>query len=102
MEMNKLVNLSKINKGAVLNAYCCLNYKKSRGSNGYARFDVRFPDKNDKSVQTRKKTSSHDRFTEEVKVRITFYASFTWLQNIFEIILFIAPSQNISRCYVNL
>ena len=25
----------------------------SRGSNGYARIDVRFPDKNDKSVQTR-------------------------------------------------
>ena len=28
-----------------------------RGSNGYARIDVRFPDKNDKSVQTRYKTS---------------------------------------------
>ena len=26
---------------------------KTRGSNGYARFDVHFPDKNDKSVQTR-------------------------------------------------
>ena len=25
----------------------------TRGSNGYARIDVRFPDKNDKSVQTR-------------------------------------------------
>ena len=25
----------------------------SRGSNGYARIDVRFPDKNDKLVQTR-------------------------------------------------
>ena len=25
----------------------------SRGSNGYAQIDVRFPDKNDKSVQTR-------------------------------------------------
>ena len=25
----------------------------SRGSNGYARIDVRFSDKNDKSVQTR-------------------------------------------------
>ena len=28
-------------------------YLKTRGSNGYARIDVRFPDKNDKSVQTR-------------------------------------------------
>ena len=25
----------------------------ARGSNGYARIDVRFPDKNDKLVQTR-------------------------------------------------
>ena len=25
----------------------------TRGSNGYAQIDVRFPDKNDKSVQTR-------------------------------------------------
>ena len=25
----------------------------TRGSNGYARIDVRFPDKNDKLVQTR-------------------------------------------------
>ena len=28
-------------------------FQVSRGSNGYARIDVRFPDKNDKLVQTR-------------------------------------------------
>ena len=48
----------------------------SRGSNGYARIDVRFSDKNDKSVQIRLKTSVRDRFTEEMMVRITFFASF--------------------------
>ena len=33
----------------VLDVVCAV----SRGSNGYAQIDVRFPDKNDKSVQTR-------------------------------------------------
>ena len=49
-----------------------------------------------------KRQVSVDRFPEEVKVRITFYTSFSWVTNIFEIILFTAPSQNASRCYVNL
>ena len=36
------------------------NYSTSRGSNGYARIDVRFPDKNDKLVQTRYMTRVHE------------------------------------------
>ena len=48
-----------------------------------------------------KRQVSVDRFPEEMKVRTTFYAFFSVLQNIFEIILFTAPSQNICRCYVN-
>ena len=50
-----------------------------------------------------KRQVSVDRFpTEEVKVRIMFHASFSGLQNIFKIILFKAPSQNISKCYLKL
>ena len=33
--------------------FCRSLYAIPRGSNGYARIDIRFQDKNDKSVQTR-------------------------------------------------
>ena len=49
-----------------------------------------------------KRQVSVDRFPEKVKVESIFILPFPGLQNIFEIILFTAPSQKISRCSVNL
>ena len=45
-----------VGKWAIFNS----NRMDTRGPNGYARIDVRFPDKNDKLVQTRYKTRARE------------------------------------------